>query len=70
MKLPFVLKSGESAATAWTSVSTCVCYHGFDRLQLPGDLQREGERPAEEEIHADLQPEGPRAPEGRPVRGR
>lgn len=38
-------------------------------LQLPGDLQREGERPAEEEVHSDLQPEGPRAPKGGAVRG-
>lgn len=39
-------------------------------LQLLGDLQRASERPAEEEIHSDLQPESPGAPERRTVRRR
>ena len=42
----------------------------FFCLQLLGDLQRACERPAEEEIHSDLQPESPRAPERRTVRRR
>lgn len=39
-------------------------------LQLPGDLQREGEGPAEEEIHSDLQPESQGAPKRWAVCGR
>ena len=39
-------------------------------VQLPGDLQREGARPSEEEVHSDLQPESQGAPEGRAVCGR
>ena len=42
----------------------------FFCLQLLGNLQRACERPAEEEIHSDLQPESPRAPERRTVRRR
>lgn len=38
--------------------------------QLPGDLQREGEGPAEEEIHSDLQPESQGAPKRWAVCGR
>lgn len=39
-------------------------------LQLPGDLQREGEGPAEEEIHSDLQLESQGAPKRWAVCGR
>lgn len=66
---PSGLKSGE-AASAGAQAPASPSLQPDVGFQLLGDLQRAGPGSAEEEVHADLQPSGSRAPQGRAVRGR
>lgn len=78
MRLRSALKSGEDTEVAWghrgqvksAGKTPAMVVVSAVVLQLPGDLQREGARPAQEEVHPDLQPQGAGAPARRPICGR